>query len=288
MTTQSPHPRGRRRGRVRPPPPAWAVESGLAGIGPSVSSATREDLAHFGWLRKSQCPEGYFIGEGPRVVRRMLDRGAAIAVLGTPEWILRLSIDPAVKVLTAAEEDLRAIVGWRFHRCVMAMGRIPDPGPLRGSLLVALDRLNSAENVGAILRTCAALGVDGVLVGPETASPWLRRAIRASIAAPLDVPCHFVKDLPAALAPLRAYAAHPDPALPSYADIDYRENCCIVFGSEDEGVSTEVREACRGTIQVPMAPGWDSLNVAACAAIILSEALRQRSQASDHLHPCPS
>lgn len=242
-----------------------------------MTEATAEDLELFSRLRERRCPEGHFIGDGIRVVRRMLSRRAAVKILCTEEWAGKLAVPPEVDVRVAPRERLNEIVGYRLHQGVMALGRIPEPGPPRGSLLVALDGLENAENVGSVLRTCAAFGADGILVGPGTASPWLRRAVRVSLGAPLQVPIHPVDDLAAAIRPLNAYAAHIHGERRPYTSIDYTGPCCLVLGGEAYGVSDEVIRACRGVIAIPMAEEWDCLNVASSAAVLLSEVRRQRS-----------
>jgi len=239
-----------------------------------MKQATEEDFEIFDSLRERRCPPGHFVGDGWRVVRKMLDRGAVTRVLCTSEWLERL---PAgIEIRTAPRERLDQLVGFRLHQGIMALGRIPPPAPVQGSFLVALDGLSNAENVGAVLRCCAAFGVEGVLVGPTSASPWLRRAVRVSLAAPLRVPVHLVEDLPAAVRPLNAWAAHIHGERQDYRAVDFRRACCIVLGGEDKGVTDPVLRACKGTLYIPMADGWDCLNVAASAAVLLAEVCRQR------------
>jgi tRNA G18 (ribose-2'-O)-methylase SpoU len=242
----------------------------------AVSHATADDLELFSSLRGNRCPDGCFIGDGSKVVRRMLKLATVTRILCTPEWVDRLQIPAETEVRTASKEELDRIVGYRLHQGVMAIARRPDPPPLRGSLLVALDGLDNAENVGAVMRSCAAFGVEGVIVGPGTASPWLRRAVRTSIAAPLQVPVHFTDDLAGSLRSLRAYAAHIHGERVDYRDIDFRGEVCLILGGEANGVSDEALKACRGTIYIPMSNGWDCLNVAASAAVLLAEVTRQR------------
>jgi tRNA G18 (ribose-2'-O)-methylase SpoU len=242
--------------------------------------ASEEDLEAFDSLRAKRCPEGHFIGDGSRVVRRMLREKCVVRVVCTEDWTRTLEFPPGVEVLTAPRERLDQLVGFRLHQGLMALGKIPAPQPLRGSLLVALDGLSNAENVGAIMRTCAAFGVEGVIVGPGTASPWLRRAVRVSLGAPLRVPVHFAADLAAALRPLNAYAAHIHGERRDYRDVDYAKDCCLVLGGEAHGVSPEAVGACRNSIYIPMEGGWDCLNVASSAAVLLSEVRRQRRKAS--------
>lgn len=251
------------------------VKRGAATM-PWMQPATEADLAAFDSLRASSCPPGHFVGDGSKVVTRMLKCGAAVKVVCTPEWAGRLIVPAGVEVLTAPRERLDDLVGFRLHQGLMGLGRIPDPGPLHGTLLVALDKLSNAENVGSVVRTCAAFGVEGVIVGPGTASPWLRRSVRVSLAAALRVPVHFTDDLPAVIRPLNAWAAHIHGTRADFRDVDYRGPCCLVLGGEDEGVRPEVLQACRGVIYIPMAGTWDCLNVAASAAVLLSEVARQR------------
>jgi tRNA G18 (ribose-2'-O)-methylase SpoU len=238
--------------------------------------ATEDELEIFSSLRERRCPPGHFVGDGDKVVRRMLERGVVVKLLCTPDWPGRIALPAGVEVITAPRERLDDLVGFRLHQGLMALGRIPPERPLSGTLHVALDGLANAENVGAILRTCAAFGVDGVIVGPETSSPWLRRAVRVSLAAPLVVPVHFASDLAEAVRPLNAWAAHIHGPSVDYTSVDYRRPCCLVLGGEAGGVSDRVLAACRGVVYIPMAEGWDCVNVAAGAAVLLAEVSRQR------------
>lgn len=242
--------------------------------------ATDEDFEIFDSLRERRCPPGHFVGDGVRVVRKMLERRAVVRILCTPDWLEKLPPHDGVEVRLAPRERLDRLVGFRLHQGIMALGRIPSASPLRGSLLVALDDLSNAENVGSVLRTCAAFGVEGVLAGPSTASPWLRRAIRVSMAAPLQVPVHPVEDLASAIRPLRAWAAHIHGERRPYTEVDFRGDVCLVFGGEANGPSAPVLEACKGSLYIPMAAGWDCLNVASSAAVLLSEVRRQRTESS--------
>lgn len=249
-------------------------------MGGGVRPATEEELEVFDSLRASRCPDGHFIGDGAKVVRRMLAEAAVVRVVCTPEWTGRMAFPEGAEVLTAPRERLDRLVGFRLHQGIMALARIPPPRPLRGTLFVALDGLANAENVGSVLRSCAAFGVDGVLLGPDTASPWLRRAVRVSLAAPLRVPVHAVDDLAAAVQPLNAYAAHIHGDRRDYRTVDFTPACCLVLGGEANGVSAAVIAACRGVIYIPMAQGWDCLNVASSAAVLLAEVRRQRTSSS--------
>jgi tRNA G18 (ribose-2'-O)-methylase SpoU len=243
-----------------------------------VQPATADDLETFSSLRGRRHPEGLFIGDGERVVRRMLQITGVHRILCTEDWIERLPIPPGIEVRLASKDDLFAMVGFRLHQGVMALGAIPPEKPLTGTFHVALDGLTNAENVGAIMRSCAAFGVDGVILGPGTASPWLRRAVRVSLGAQFVVPVHTSLDLASTLAPMNAYAAHIHGEKVDYRSADYRAPVCLVLGSEPLGVTDPVLKACKGVIYIPMATEWDCLNVAASAAVLMAEVARQRDK----------
>jgi tRNA G18 (ribose-2'-O)-methylase SpoU len=241
-----------------------------------IQPATEEDFELFSSLRGRRHPEGTFIGDGDKVVRRMLKTTRVERILCTPDWVQKLPIPDGIDVRVAPLSRLISIVGFRLHQGLMALGTIPAERPLAGAVHLALDGLANAENVGAILRSCAAFGVDGVILGPGTASPWLRRAVRVSLGAPLVVPVHTSPDLAATLRALNAWAAHIHGDRRDFRSVDYSKNVCLVLGSEPNGVTEEVLRACKGVIYIPMASEWDCLNVAASAAVLLSEVRRQR------------
>jgi tRNA G18 (ribose-2'-O)-methylase SpoU len=262
-----------------------------------TATADHEALTPFRTLRRSDgnVPEGCFIGDGRKVVRRMLESPARLrTVVLTDKWLkffkpaLARRTDPDLRVLVVGREVVDGIIGYKVHQGVMALAEIP-PAPelealasLPNPLLVALDGIADAENVGAIVRTCAAFGVTGVLVGPRTCSPWVRRAVRVSLGGVLRVPIHASADLTETLRALEgkgiaSYAAHIHGENRSSWETDFARPTCLVLGGEADGVTAPVIAACRQVVYIPMAPGWDCLNVTASAAALLYEAARSRS-----------
>lgn len=242
-----------------------------------MNAATAEDLALFGSLKGSACPPGHFIGDGERVVRKMLAFGAVERILCEEKWAEALPVPAGVDVRVVPRGTLSEIVGYRLHSGVMALGRIPARKEVTGTFHLVLDHLANTENVGAIVRSCAAFGVDGLVVGPDSASPWSRRAVRVAMGATLAIPIHEVEDV-AEFCRARedAYAADIHGDRHDYRDVDWRARACIVVGAEDDGVSKEVRAACKAAVYIPMEGGWDCLNAAASAAVLLAEVRRQR------------
>ena len=239
---------------------------------------------------------GIFVAEGEKVVRRLMESEIEIvSTLLTPAWFtlyesLLESRGPSLQVFVAEKPLLETIVGFNMHQGIMAVGRIPKAPTLgavlksteRPHLLAAVDGLTSSENLGVLVRNCAAFGVQALIVGETCTSPYLRRAVRNSMGAIFTLPIINVSSLARSLRDLRStysvrtIAAHPRADRKTLYRTDLRHDVCIVFGSEGVGISNSVLEACDESVAVPMNEGIDSLNVASASAVFLSEAVRQR------------
>jgi tRNA G18 (ribose-2'-O)-methylase SpoU len=142
-----------------------------------------------------------------------------------------------------------------------------------------------SDNVGVVVRNCAAFGVDAVIVGETACSPWLRRAVRNSMGTVFRMRILHMDSLARALSDLRSrfgtriVASDPDAAVDIY-HADLAHNVCIVFGSEDSGVSDDTRDLASQAVAIPMCRGVDSLNVGSASAVFLYEAARQRAAGS--------
>ena len=241
---------------------------------------------------------GIFVAEGEKVVRRLLESGLPVlSVLLTPEWlethrVLLQENNSPIEVFVAPKKLVESIVGFNLHQGIMAVARIPEPATLEELLarspsphvFVATDGLTNAENLGVLVRNCAAFGVQGLLVGETSSSPYLRRAVRNSMGAVFTMPVVPLTDLAETLQHLRSthgirsIAAHPHTDRGSLYEANFSQSCCIVFGSEGEGISSRVLEACDDAVAIPMHHGVDSLNVASASAVFLAEVQRQRQR----------
>jgi tRNA G18 (ribose-2'-O)-methylase SpoU len=240
--------------------------------------------------------QGIFVGEGEKVVRRLLTKKfEIISLLLTPEWLEALKTEierlgDKVQILVAPKKVVEEIVGFNLHQGIMAVARIPQlqtvdeilkdlPHPC---LLVAIDSLTNAENIGVLVRNCAGLNVHALLVGETSSSPYLRRAVRNSMGTVFQLNIVHVENLASVLSMLHSkhgiitIAAHPHAEGKTLYDIDLTGDCCLVFGSEGQGLSRSVLDACIVNVTLPMGNGVDSLNVASAAAVFLYEAQRQR------------
>jgi tRNA G18 (ribose-2'-O)-methylase SpoU len=143
--------------------------------------------------------------------------------------------------------------------------------------LLVLPRLDNVDNLGQLLRTAVALGMEAVLVG-QGPSPFERRTIRVSMGAAWRIPIRVSEDLPSLLARWKAH----EPATPSEiigaALVEGALSAglwvptprtALVLGPEDRGLDRDWLGRCDRHVVIPMAKGMDSLNVAAAGAILM-------------------
>jgi tRNA G18 (ribose-2'-O)-methylase SpoU len=237
-----------------------------------------------------------FVAEGDKVVERLLESDLPVVSLLLPaEWLekfrplLERRAAEEIVAYTAEKEALEELTGFSMYQGVLGIGRVPESQTLAAlirrtaspRLFVAVDSLTSAENLGVVVRNCVGFGVQGLLVGETSSSPYLRRAVRSSMGAIFKLPVVELDNLADALGALRAagirsVAAHPHTNRRTIFDVDLARDCCIVFGSEGFGISGAVIDACDEAVSIPMASEVDSLNVGSAAAAFLFEAMRQR------------
>jgi tRNA G18 (ribose-2'-O)-methylase SpoU len=262
-----------------------------------VTSFDRAELAPYATLRQHEEHRraGIFVAEGAKVVRRLLESDFGVVNILLPEarltefepLIRTRSEDIPVYLMEIAE--LEKLTGFPFFQGVLAVGRIPQAHTLESILaktrrpyfFVAGDGLANAENVGLIVRNCAAFGVQALIIGETSSSPFLRRAVRNSMGTIFKLPVVETENLIAALGVLRqqgvrVIAAHPHGEHRFIQDGNFNTDCCIVFGSEGVGLSKVVLDACDERVAIPMSNEVDSLNVGSAAAVFLYEAARQR------------
>jgi tRNA G18 (ribose-2'-O)-methylase SpoU len=221
--------------------------------------------------------EGFFLAEGELTIRRALAAGyPPRSVLTTDRWLGDLEdLDTTAYVVPL--EVLRATTGYPVHRGALAsFERRPLP-PLdqvagNRSRIVVLEDLVDHTNVGAIFRSTAALGWEGVLLTPRCGDPLYRRSVRTSMGAVFAVPWtridhdHGIGSLREA--GFRVIALTPENAS-DIASVERPERCALVVGTEGAGVSARWRAAADERVRIPMHAGIDSLNVSAAAAIAL-------------------
>jgi tRNA G18 (ribose-2'-O)-methylase SpoU len=241
--------------------------------------------------------QGIFVAEGEKVVRRLLESNFNVVSVLLPEkWVrelqpLLLARQEEIEVYVAEKGLLETLTGFSMYQGLLAVGKVPrlpsladvierSPQP---RLLTAADGLTNAENLGALVRNCAAFHAQALIVGETCSSPFLRRAVRGSMGAVFQLPIVETANLVQALQELRrrgirSIAAHPHAEGHTLSQARLAGDCCIVFGSEGYGISPAVLAACDKAAAIPMPPTVDSLNVGSAAAVFLYEANRQREK----------
>ncbi len=241
--------------------------------------------------------QGLFVAEGEKVVRRLLESHFTVLSVLLPEkWLhdlepLLRARPEDIRVFVAEKQLLETLTGFSMYQGLLALGKVPAPLTIdeiltrsaKPYLLAAADGLSSAENLGALVRNCAAFDAQALLVSETCTSPFLRRAVRSSMGAIFHLPIIESANLAHALRDLRArgircVAAHPHAEGRTLSHATLTHDCCIVFGSEGYGISPSILELCDEAAAIPMPPTIDSLNVGAAAAVFLYEAQRQRGK----------
>lgn len=234
--------------------------------------------------------EGLFIAEGEVVVRLLASPASRCAirsvllaekrVAGLRDVIDRLP--ETTPVYVATQPVLDAIAGFPLHRGVLALGEKPDPPDAKGLLgdlaadavvLVAAG-VGNHDNIGGLFRNAAAFGADAVLLDARCADPFYRKAIRVSVGAVLRTPMARPEPLETLIAALVETGFEILALTPGSGDvlssISPGGRRALLVGSEGPGLPPGVIAQCRA-VRIPMAGGFDSLNVATAAAVALHQ-----------------
>ncbi|RKT83709.1 tRNA G18 (ribose-2'-O)-methylase SpoU [Saccharopolyspora antimicrobica] len=225
---------------------------------------------------------GLVIAEGVVVVERLLASPYPVrALFGVRRRIEALAGATAaldVPAYVASADVMAQVVGFHLNRGVLAVAdRAPviPPAELieRSRRLVVLEGIGDHENLGALFRNAAALGVDGVLLGAGCSDPLYRRSVRVSMGHVLRVPFAHLESWPEDLKLLRdngfrLAALTPRADAKSLRDAALDEGrVAVLLGSEGPGLTEEAITAADLAVRIPMAGGVDSLNVATAGAI---------------------
>ncbi len=234
--------------------------------------------------RELRARRGRFIAEGELVVRRLLEsRYAVESLLVAESQLARIDAPTSVPVYYGASETLEAIAGFPFHRGILGCGIRPAasdwsarvPPPANAAVAVLCSAVRDAENLGVILRNCAAFGVDFVLIGDQSIDPFTRRVLRVSMATALKLNICLSADLNVDLRRLRhdfgfhCAATVLDPNATPLAVARRPRRLALVFGNELTGVAADTRLQCESQVTIPMSLETDSLNVAVASGIFL-------------------
>lgn len=235
--------------------------------------------------RKLEIEGGLFIAEGAKIIRRAIEAGfEPRSFLLAQRWLAGLAdlLDECdAPVYLVSEELAEQVTGFHVHRGALAsMHRTAGIQPeelLSANRLVICEDIVDHTNVGAIIRSAAGLGWDGVLLAPRAADPLYRRAIKTSMGAVFEIPWARMSNWESGLLVLResgfeivAMALRDDAIdLSEYAaELAARpRKVALLLGTEGDGLSSRWLSQADAVVRITMRHGVDSLNVAAAAAV---------------------
>jgi len=272
-------------GTVKSPRETWDVGAVIP-----VGSADDPRLAVYTRLtdaehrRALEASEGTFVVEGVTAIRRALtSRYTVRSVLVTPAKRVVLEpalADSAVDVYVVDQAVMNGVAGFDLHRGAVALAvrrPLDDVGTVTASArrVAVLESLNDHENLGAVARSGAALGIDALVLDPTCADPFYRRCVRVSMGEILHLDLARADPWPDALGVLRdaGFAlvaltpAEPTDDIDTVAARVAGRRIAVILGAEGPGLSAGVLATVDHRARIPMRAGADSLNVGHAAAI---------------------
>ncbi|MBR6954524.1 MAG: RNA methyltransferase [Clostridia bacterium] len=223
--------------------------------------------------RKARREHGLFLVEGRKSVEEALSSGfPAEALLLREDTAEQGALPENVKKYLLPEHVMAAVCDTRTPQGIAAVMRHREI-PVEGRRLVALDGVQDPGNVGTIIRTADAAGLDGVLLSPDCADPYSPKVLRATMGSVFHIPVAVVEDLPGALTELKAkglpvISSQLD-GTPFHAWKEAKDGFVLVIGSEGNGVSPAVRALATVRLRLPMRGRAESLNAAVAAGIMM-------------------
>ena len=251
--------------------------------------------------------EGIFIAESAYVILRALEAGYAPLSILVEENRMEAEAGPVFKMIreklgdvvaegipvyTADTDILSGVTGYALVRGLWAAFKrkaVPDFYEFckdKSKLTVLFDVVNPT-NVGAIIRSAAALGMDGAVLTHASVDPLTRRSSRVSMGTVFQLPwtkipkegsagIKLIRDLKTLGYKTVAMALTDDSVCPDDKEMLANEKLAVIMGTEGDGLPKEVISECDYRVKIPMMHGVDSLNVAAASAVIFWEICKKR------------
>jgi TrmH family RNA methyltransferase len=235
--------------------------------------------------RRARQQEGLFVVEGTRLGEEALRAGLLPAlVVHAPDLDERSSTlvhtfaRRGAPILSVSERVMAACASTENPQGVLAVVPVPAlplPAPL--TLAVVADGISDPGNLGTLLRTARACGVEAMFLSPSTVDAYNPKVVRSAMGAHFHVPLIHESDeeIVGRLGGLKAWVAEARGGL-SYDQLAARDPLALVIGQEAHGPSAFGRSHAAGSVSIPLAGGVESLNAAIAAAVILFEVRRQR------------
>jgi len=207
------------------------------------------------------------------------------------EAVLELCRVAGIRVTTESREQLtrhartdahQGIVAFLRERKFLALEDLLNApvGPSGHRFFLALDGVEDPHNYGALLRSADGAGIDGVIVPERRSAPLSAIAAKTSAGASEHVRLAQVVNITRALETMKKrhiwIVGLDERGTPDYTNFDFRQDTCLVLGSEGSGLHELVKRTCDHLLRIPMAGSVTSLNVSVAGAVVMYEAMRQR------------
>jgi len=226
-----------------------------------------------------------FVVEGVRLIEEAVTAGWKFQFVLFSDGLSERGLD-LVKILTAYRIDVEEVSGDLLQKVsetetpqgLLAVLEFTEfPIPEVPDFILIPDRIRDPGNLGTLLRTAAATGVQAVLLPPDTTDAFAPKVLRAGMGAHFRLPIHSLtwEDIKAQTNGLEIYLSDMDGQ--SCWDTDLRKPLALIVGSEAEGASDEARRLAAQKICIPMAGKVESLNAGVAGSVLMFEVVRQRA-----------
>ena len=225
--------------------------------------------------------DGSFVADSPKVVNLLIEEGLEIkSILATQDYydtfISLIATIPDAILYVATKEQMQNLVGHKIHHNVMMHGIRPKETPLDdlGANILMLDEISSTQNIGAIARSAAAIGIDSYLVPSYGPHPYSRRALRVSMGHIAMLKTHVYNNMKETIKTLkfngyRIYAAEVTTNSTPLASVKVTDKWVLLMGHEGHGLSEEILSLCDEVVTIEMMEGVKSFNVGIAASIMM-------------------
>jgi len=229
--------------------------------------------------------QGAFVVEGMRLVEEALQAGwEARLVIHTADLtergqkILDGYARRGVPLEQVATHVMRAASDTQSPQGILAVLAItPQQLPPLLDFVFIPDGVHDPGNLGALLRTAAAAGVNAVFLPPECVDPFAPKVVRAAMGAHFRLPIRSLtwEEIAGLVKGMPAYLAAAGEGIP-YTQVDFRQPVVLIVGGEAKGAGVHAQGLAIARIHIPMPGGSESLNTAVAGAILMYEVVRQR------------
>ena len=196
---------------------------------------------------------------------------------------IRISTEPRDQLTRHCKTDAhQGIVAFVRERKFLALEDLlqAPTGPSGSKFLLALDGVEDPHNLGALLRSADGAGIDGVVLPERRSAPLSAVTAKSSAGASEHVRIAQVVNITRALEAMKKnhiwIVGLDERGTPDYTNFDFRQDVCLVLGSEGSGLHDLVKRTCDHLLRIPMAGNVSSLNVSVAGAVVMYEAMRQR------------